>query len=155
MPDSGSLDIMNIPVDEHKKRGGSQFSIDIIQSLPIAIYTCNAEGYITAYNKAAATLWGREPEVSKERWSGAWKMYTLSGEPLELSECPIAKVAKEKSIRDGEEMVVERPDGTIKIVRSHPTPMFDGYGGLVGIINTLNDITEQKNNEENKARLAA
>src|SRR3954453_4282578 len=101
MTDSGCLDIMNIPVDEHRKMGGSQFSIDIIQSLPIAVYTCDAEGYITAYNKAAAALWGREPEVGKERWSGAWKIYTLDGEPLHLSECPIADVVKEESAIEG------------------------------------------------------
>src|SRR3954468_18855362 len=110
MPDSGSLDIMNIPVDEHIKKGGSQFSIDIIQSLPIAVYTCDAEGYITAYNKAAAILWGREPEVGKERWSGAWKLYTLDGKPLQLNECPIVEVVQEKGATEGAEMIIERPD---------------------------------------------
>ena len=155
MADSRSPDTFNMVIDEHKKLNDSQFSIDIIQSLPIAIYTCNAEGYITAYNKAAATLWGRAPEIGKELWSGAWKIYTLSGEPMQLSDCPIAEVVKEKSIVEGAEMIIERPDGTTRIVRSHPTPMFDGRGKLLGVINTLNDITEEKNSEENKARLAA
>src|SRR3954465_13425708 len=101
MPDSVSPYTVDNSIDEHINKNNSLFSIDIIQSLPIAIYTCNAEGYITAYNKAAATLWGREPEVGKERWSGAWKIYTLGGEPLQFSECPIAKVIKERNIIEG------------------------------------------------------
>src|SRR5689334_11965472 len=121
MPDSVSPETINIPVNEHKKNDDSHFSIDIIQSLPVAVYTCDAKGYITAYNKAAATLWGREPEIGKERWSGAWKIYTLKGEPLQSSECPIVDVVKEKSTIEGAEMVIERPDGTTRIVSSHPT----------------------------------
>jgi PAS domain S-box-containing protein len=155
MPDTGSSKIFDISVNEPKKKDDSHFSNDIIQSLPVAVYTCNAEGYITAYNQAAATLWGREPVIGKERWSGAWKMYTIKGEPLQLSDCPIVEVVKEKGMVEGAEMVIERPDGTMKIVSSYPTPMFDANGALIGAINTLNDITEQKNNEENTARLAA
>jgi len=156
MPDSVFPEINDKTIDKQKRGIGSQFSIDIIQSLPVAVYTCDAEGYITAYNKAAAALWGREPEIGKERWSGAWKSYTLNGEPLQLSEYPIVVAVKEKSIIDEDtEMIVERPDGTMKIIRTYPTPMFDANGVLTGVINTLNDITEQKNSEENKARLAA
>ncbi len=120
MPDTVSPETLNIPVDEHKKKDNSHFSNDIIQSLPVAVYTCNAEGYITDYNKAAAALWGRTPEIGKERWSGAWKIYTLEGEPLQSYECPIAEVVKEKDSVEGAEMVIERPDGTTKVVSSLP-----------------------------------
>src|SRR4051794_32737721 len=155
MPDSVSLTHSHIIAEELPKMGESHFSVDIIKNLPIAVYTCNAEGYITAYNKAAATLWGREPEVGKERWSGAWKAYTPDGTPMPLSECPITRTLEEKIVIEGEEMIIERPDGTRKIVLSHPTPFFDTNGILTGVVNTLMDVTEQKINKENKARLAA
>ncbi|HEX8355972.1 MAG TPA: PAS domain S-box protein, partial [Segetibacter sp.] len=35
---------------------------ELIQDLPEAMYTCDAEGRIMLYNKAAVTLWGRKPE---------------------------------------------------------------------------------------------
>ena len=34
-------------------------SVDLIQALPAAIYTCDPEGYIQSFNSAAAELWGR------------------------------------------------------------------------------------------------
>ena len=37
----------------------------LIQSLPVAVYICNTEGFITLYNKKAAELWGKEPEIGR------------------------------------------------------------------------------------------
>jgi PAS domain-containing protein len=42
----------------------------LIQALPGAIYTCDANGYILTYNQAAAVLWGREPAIGKDAWCG-------------------------------------------------------------------------------------
>jgi len=71
-----------------------------------------------------------------------------------LDHYPIVKAIKEKVIIEGEEMIIERPDGTRKSVLSHPAPVFDANGILTGFINTLIDTTDQKSSEENKARLA-
>jgi PAS domain-containing protein len=37
----------------------------LFQGLPAAVYTTDAAGRITFYNKAAAALWGRHPELGK------------------------------------------------------------------------------------------
>src|SRR5690348_16307519 len=42
---------------------------NILESLPAAVYTCDKNGYITFFNRAAAELWGREPQVGKDLWS--------------------------------------------------------------------------------------
>ena len=44
---------------------GSQLAFRcILEKLPAAAYTCNAEGLITYFNKRAVELWGREPKLN-------------------------------------------------------------------------------------------
>ena len=63
---------------------------DLIQALPAALYTCDAQGRVTLYNPAAVALWGREPELGKDLWCGSWKIYRPDGAPLPLDKCPMA-----------------------------------------------------------------
>ena len=44
----------------------------------------------------------------------------------------------------GEEIIVERPDGTRRHVLPYPDPIFDAAGEIVGAVNMLVDITDRK-----------
>ena len=59
-----------------------------------------------------------------------------------------------KGVR-GEEIIIERPDGTRRNILPYPEPFFDDSGKLVGAVNMLVDITERKQSEEATRRLAA
>src|SRR5688572_18880866 len=78
----------------------------IVQSLPIAVYTCDKNGYIRIYNEAAVNLWGRKPEVGKDLWCGSWKIYRPDGSPLPLDSCPMAIALQEGRPVYGEEIIV-------------------------------------------------
>ncbi len=97
----------------------------LIEKLPIAIYTCDAQGYIQLYNKAAVNLWGREPVIGKDMWCGSWRIYQNNGSLLPLDECPMAIALKEGRSVYGEEINVQRPDGTVLKVTPYPQPLFD------------------------------
>ena len=127
----------------------------ILEGLPVAIYTCDEKGYIQQYNKAAAELWGREPRIGKDLWCGSWKIYHPDGSPLSLDSCPMAIALKEGRIVQGEEIIIERADGTRTNVTPYPQPIFDDSGKLIGAVNTLLDVTDHKINEEKTATLAA
>ncbi|MBA2250542.1 MAG: PAS domain S-box protein [Chitinophagaceae bacterium] len=120
----------------------------IIQSLAAAVYTCDENGYIKLYNKAAATLWGREPEIGKDLWCGSWKIYEPDGVTrVSLDACPMAVALKEgRSIR-GVEIIVERPDGERRNIMPHPDPIFNSSGKVVEAVNMLVDITDLKQKE--------
>ncbi len=128
---------------------------DLIHGLPAAVYTCDCEGRITLFNHAAAVLWGREPAIGNDQWCGSWKIYRPDGTPLPLDQCPMSVTLREGRAVRGEEIIIERPDGTRRHILPHPEPLKDEQGRVVGAINMLVDITERKEAERALANLAA
>jgi PAS domain S-box-containing protein len=116
----------------------------MLRALPVAVYTCDAEGRVTFFNLAAVKLWGREPELSKDLWCGSWKIYNPDGTLMALDECPMARTIREGRSIHGEEIMVERPDGTRRRVLPHPEPIRNASGAVVGAVNTLVDLTERR-----------
>ncbi len=144
------------PISENSAYG------EIIQKLYAAVYSTDDNGLITFYNKAAAELWGREPEIGKDLWCGSWKIFTTTGEVLPLDNCPMAIALREGREVRGAEIIVERPDGSRRNVAPFPRPVFDEKGILTGAVNMLVDITdireaeaELRRKEENSRQLVA
>ena len=125
----------------------------LIESLPAAVYTCDHQGRITLYNQAAVALWGREPEPGKDLWSGAWRIYRPDGASVPHDRCPMAVAVRERRPIRGVELVIERPDGARRNVLTHPDPIYDASGAVIGSINMLVDITERRQVEEERQKL--
>jgi PAS domain S-box-containing protein len=127
----------------------------LLEALPTAIYTTDAEGKINFYNQAAVELAGRKPELGIDGWCVAWKLYTPDGVPLPHDKCPMAIALKEQRCVASTDMIAERPDGSRAWVTPYPTPLFDRSGRLTGGINMLIDVTERRQAELQSAKLAA
>jgi PAS domain S-box-containing protein len=125
----------------------------LLEALPAAVYTIDAEGRITFFNQAAADLWGCRPELGKSEWCGSWRLYWPDGRPMRHDECPMAVALKEGRPIRGAEAVAERPDGTRVPFLAYPTPLRDRSGAVIGAVNTLIDIKERKRNEEFEQQL--
>lgn len=127
----------------------------MIDALPAAIYTTDAEGWLTHFNPAAVKFSGRVPELGTDRWCISWKIFQANGTPLPHEKCPMAVALKEGRIIEGAECIAERPDGTRVWFTPHPRPLRDASGKVVGGINMLVDITERKQAERTNSLLAA
>ncbi|HET9475937.1 MAG TPA: PAS domain S-box protein [Dehalococcoidia bacterium] len=137
-------DITDRKEAEEALRESERRSRELIEALGVAVVMTDEEGHITLCNEAAVDLWGRRPDLGIERWSGAWRMYHLDGKPLPHEEGPTALTLKEnRPVRDVE-YVIERPDGSRRIVLAHPSPLRDTEGNVRGAVNVLVDITERK-----------
>jgi len=119
----------------------------LLHRLPAAVYVCDKEGTIIFYNKAAAELWGREPELGKDKWCGSYKILNEDGSEMPLHECPMAICLKEAKAVHGYEIKVMQPNGNIKTVVPYPQPLFNEDGKLTGAINMLVDISDFKRTE--------
>jgi PAS domain S-box-containing protein len=128
------------------RRQGERYR-EFLESLGVAVYTTDAEGKITFFNEAAATFWGRSPEIGEE-WCGSWRIYHPDGRPLPHAECPMAVALKENREVRGAQAVAERPDGTRVSFMPYPTPLRNDRGELIGAVNVLVDVTERTQAEE-------
>lgn len=127
----------------------------MIDALPVAIYTTDAEGWLTHFNPAAVKFSGRVPELGTDRWCISWKILQADGTPLPHEKCPMAVALQEGRIIEGAECIAERPDGTRIWFTPHPRPLRDACGKIVGGINMLVDITQKKRAEQANSLLAA
>lgn len=151
---------INMDVTDRKKaemelqESGRRFR-EMIDALPAAIYTTDAEGRLTHFNPAAVKFSGRVPEKGTDQWCVSWKMFRADGTPLPHDQCPMAVALKEGRIQDGIEAIAERPDGTRVWFTPYPRPLHDAEGRIIGGINMLVDITQRKQGEQATGLLAA
>lgn len=134
---------------------GSDYHRDVLDALPCAVYTTDAEGRITYFNRAAAELWGIEPKIGESQYCGSWRLYWPDGRHLPHDECPMALALKEGRANSGMEAIAERPDGTRVPFIAYPTPLFDAEGKMTGAVNMLVDITGRKPIDLASQRLVA
>jgi PAS domain S-box-containing protein len=125
----------------------------LLEALPAAVYTTDSEGRITYYNKAAADMAGRTPELGSDQWCVTWRLFDADGSPLPHDQCPMAVTLRENRPVRNVEALAERPDGTRVPFLPYPTPLRDCNGALVGAVNMLVDISERKKAEAHQALL--
>jgi PAS domain S-box-containing protein len=141
-------------VEEHQRESEKRYR-ELVHSLPGAICTCDANGRITMYNDAAALLWGRTPAPGTPVRDVVDRAYRPDGSPLPADQLPLSIALREGRPLRGEEIIIQRPDGTQRTVLAHPVPTRNAAGVIDGGINMLIDITEHRHLEEAMRRLAA
>jgi PAS domain S-box-containing protein len=115
----------------------------VVRNLPVAIYTTDADGRVTLFNEPAAELWGRQPEIGKQLGPDTFKTFMPNGIEMPLDQSPMAITLKTGEVVGGQEIVIERPDGTRRNVLPYPTLIRDASGKITGAVNMLLDITER------------
>ena len=116
----------------------------VLDKLPVPIYTTDATGAVTYWNRACVEFAGREPQLGEDRWCVTWRIYTTAGEFLPHDQCPMAQAIREKREIRNAVAIAERPDGSRVAFRPYPTPVFDEAGRLTGAVNVLIDVTEEQ-----------
>ena len=130
------------------------FNRDLIENMPVGVYVCDHEGVLVAYNKKAATIWGREPVLgdSQQRFCGAHRLHLSDGTYVPHHLTPLAQVLETQQPYAFEAMV-GRPDGTLRNVAANVAPLFDDQGKFVGFVNCVLDITDSKRTTEHRDRM--
>jgi PAS domain S-box-containing protein len=118
--------------------------------VPVAVYTCDAEGLIQEYNQHAVELWGRGPKRndSSEKFCGSLKIFYPDGRPMPHHTCPMARALRGEKLTETDlEILVEQSSGARRNVLVSPTALRGGKGEIIGAINCLHDITRRKRTE--------
>jgi PAS domain S-box-containing protein len=137
-------DITELSRARRQIKEGSHVVGRLLEALPVALYTTDAEGRLTYYNKAAEALWGHTPKLGEQHWCGSFRIELPDGTDVPLDQCPMAAALKEQRPQVGPEACIVRPDGTKVPCLPYPTPLFDRDGKLIGGVNMLLDISDAK-----------
>lgn len=126
----------------------------MLDALPGAVYTTDAQGLVTYLNPAAEALSGRALRIGVDRWCASWRLLRPDGTPLGAHECPMEEALRGRDVR-GMELIAERPDGSRIWLEPHPSAIRDESGRIVGGINMVVDVSQRKQVDLGLARLAA
>ena len=141
-----------------RPRESEPSSRELLAALPAAVYVTDAAGRITYCNQAAIDLWGVEPTLGEDKWSSLSRLYHTDGRPMALADCPTEIALKQGRSVQGQEAILERPDGKRIPIAPYPTPLRDSTAAVVGVINMTIDISGRKKAElalaERDAQLA-
>jgi len=145
-----------VPSNTISRLSSDWFSGDLLETLPAAVYVCNAEGIVVAYNQRASELWGRTPAPgdSDERYCGAHKLFRPDGMHLPHRETPMEAVLRTGTPARDMEVVIERPDSSRITVLVNIAPLFDNDGKLTGAVNCFQDLSASKMVERERVQLA-
>jgi PAS domain-containing protein len=134
--------------DENKGIKSLRFSIaascqGIMNTIPAAAYTCDAEGLITYFNPLAKAIWGRAPRLGDvdERFCGSHRLYSSDGTPIRHDECWMALALQQGTAFHGRGIVIERCDGSRSVGEAYAHPLRNEQGQIVGAVNLVADIT--------------
>lgn len=138
-----------------RRRNSRRLLRQFLEALPVAVYTTDPKGRITYHNEAAAELWGGRPEPGTAEWCGSWRLYWPDGTPMGRGQCPMATALKDQRSIRGQEAVLERPDGTRVPFLAYPTLLRGESGRLLGAINVLVDLSDQRRARQFEQRLVS
>ena len=156
----------NAPVDldrqpdhqevEHPAGNEDQQFYAVLETLPVPIYTTDADGRITFCNKAATELCGRTPVPGKDKWSPFKTIYNAYGEPLEKENGPVARSIRQQPLPDDvKEIIGECDDGSRVRVQPVISLTYDRGAKVVGTVNVLMDVTAPHKAELESAHMSA
>src|SRR5688572_5204320 len=87
-----TLSELNSPCGETRKKLASEFPCrELLDALPVAVYTTGAAGRITYYNAAAVRSAGRRFTIGSNERRVTWQLYRPDGAFLPHNECPMPK----------------------------------------------------------------
>jgi PAS domain S-box-containing protein len=117
----------------------------LLSNLPTAAYMCDPEGRITYFNSHAAELWGREPQLNDdaERFCGSMRLYERDGTPLLPEDSVMAKALRDRADYHGVEVIIERPDGAVRLGLAHAHPLWNDEHEMLGAVNIIADMTDR------------
>jgi PAS domain S-box-containing protein len=148
------------PLQASTRHGSGQSEIQfrhLLEALPAGAYTCDPQGLITYFNRHAVRLWGREPKLNDpdDRFCGSFMLFSSDGSPIAHNRCWMALALETGQEYNGEEIIIERADGSRLTVLAHANPIRNESGAVIGAVNVLVDISDREESQAAQRLLAS
>jgi PAS domain S-box-containing protein len=122
----------------------------VMESLPVGVALLDAQGGNVRSNPAFEQLWaGPRPAAQSVSDYAAYKAWWMAtGQPVQPEEWASARAVQHGETVVGQEMEIQRFDGTRAIVLNSAAPVRDADGQIVGSAVAIMDITARRRAEE-------
>lgn len=127
----------------------------ILQQMPAGVIIADAPtGRLVMSNDMVEEIW-RQPALDADtiqeyaRYTG----FHLDGTPLVPDEWPLARALSTGEVVTGEEVLIERGDGTRGIIANSAAPIYDEAANIVAGVVVFQDVTERKELEAERNEL--
>jgi len=132
----------------HNYTRGLTFYRFIIDSLPVAVLTVNAEFKITGFNPSAEEVTGYSKKEAIGHYCGEILKGGMCG-----ANCPLKAVFKRETPVTHVETTIYNKQGNLVPVRMNTAGLFDDEGYLIGGVESFQDISRLKAMEREKDNL--
>jgi len=126
----------------------------IVETNADGILITDREGRVVQVNAAAERMLGvPRAEITRRAFDDpAWKITTIDNRPVAEREHVFARVVATGQPVYGVERALLRPDRRRVLVSINGAPLRDSSGTVVGVVESISDITERKQAEESTRR---
>lgn len=121
----------------------------ILQHIPVGVVIRSApDGDLLFANAQAERIWRRRfPTDAPNRRITIGTSFYPDGRPYEHDAWPMWRALTRGEEVRGEQMTIERGDGTRAVLVTSAAPIWDANGQIVAAISSFDDITEQRQTE--------
>ncbi|HEV2798904.1 MAG TPA: response regulator [Pyrinomonadaceae bacterium] len=132
-----------------QRRADQALLEEVLRQMPAAVIIAEApSGRLILGNQHVEEVWG-VPMLPSTRVGeyGMWRGFHPGGEMLSAEEWPLARSLTKGEVVTGEEIEIERADGTRRIIWVSSAPVYGRDERIIAGVVTFYDITERKQAE--------
>jgi PAS domain S-box-containing protein len=114
----------------------------VLDGLPLGIWMVDRNGRIVLENAASQRIWGALRGQSLDQLASLGIKMTAGEKRLETGDWGVSRALASGTSSGPEEVSLELPDGTRKVIRSSAVPIRNSEGATVGAVSVSEDLTE-------------
>lgn len=121
------------------------FTDAVLNNISDGIVACDERGMLSMFNRATREMHGiGQASLPPEQWASHYRLLQLDGmTPMSTDQVPLFRAFQGKPVQ-GQELVIERADGSKLTVLCAGQAMMDQEGRKIGAVVSMHDITLQK-----------
>jgi diguanylate cyclase (GGDEF)-like protein/PAS domain S-box-containing protein len=130
----------------------------VLDALPVGVYIADRQGVIVESNAAGRKIWDWDRDdapLGPERYGVFRARWSATGEPIGEDEWAMARALRHGETCRDEEIDIETFAGVRKTILNYALPFFDDDNQALGAVAVNVDITDRKQAELDRSRLAA
>jgi PAS domain S-box-containing protein len=123
--------------------GTEQLLLAVVEAMPVGVSVVRPDGALVHNNRALLRIWrGNRRSMSLDEY-GEWAGFHPDGRRYTADEWPMARTVRTGEVVAGEEIAIERFDGTRGTISLSSAQIVDQDGQLLGVVGVVTDITEE------------